>query len=86
VLISRYLTWDHAQPIAADIAYCELVNDWNAEHWARSSPVSPPASLRAPGECRPAGRPAQCTDNQFAGVLDDEIDAIVRATLPCCSA
>jgi len=33
VLISRDLTWDDARPLAADIAYCELVNDWNAEHW-----------------------------------------------------
>ncbi len=33
VLITRQPEWNPARPVEADIAYCELMNDWNAEHW-----------------------------------------------------
>ena len=33
VLIGAGLSWDETRPIDADIAYCELVNDWTADHW-----------------------------------------------------
>jgi predicted TIM-barrel fold metal-dependent hydrolase len=48
VLISRVPPWDATRPVEVDIAYCELVNDWNAEHWA------PYLDRFAPGICLPA--------------------------------
>ena len=33
VLIGRIATHHTATPIDADVAYCQLVNDWTAEHW-----------------------------------------------------
>ena len=33
VLINRSLAWDDSRPLEVDVAYCELVNDWTAEHW-----------------------------------------------------
>lgn len=52
VLISRDLTWDDARPIAVDIAYCELVNNWAAEHWGPYLDRVAPASC-----CRSATSP-----------------------------
>jgi predicted TIM-barrel fold metal-dependent hydrolase len=34
VLIGRIATMTDTMPIDADIAYCEIVNDWTAENWA----------------------------------------------------
>jgi predicted TIM-barrel fold metal-dependent hydrolase len=33
VLITRQPDWDPERPLDADVAYCQLMNDWNAEHW-----------------------------------------------------
>ena len=33
VLIGRIAVWYDTMPIEADIAYCQLVNDWTAENW-----------------------------------------------------
>ena len=33
VLINRSLSWDDTRPLEVDVAYCELMNDWTAEHW-----------------------------------------------------
>jgi predicted TIM-barrel fold metal-dependent hydrolase len=33
VLITRQPDFNPERPLDADVAYCELMNDWNAEHW-----------------------------------------------------
>lgn len=47
VLISRAPAWDDSRPNEVDIAYCQVVNDWNAEHWG------PYLDRFAPGICLP---------------------------------
>ena len=73
VLISRSLSWDKARPLEADVAYCQLANDWSAERWGpyldRVAPgiVLPlrdiPAAVRELERCAAKGlRPALLPD------------------------
>lgn len=45
VLISRISAMHDTMPIDADIAYCKVINDWNASAWNPTSTGSRPASF-----------------------------------------
>ena len=54
VLISRIATHHQQIPLHVDVAYCQVVNDWNAEHWA------PYTDRVAPGIVLPYRNVAAC--------------------------